>query len=317
MTDTLQTFILEKTKATDISSIEVIQSLWNGYGQMLRIGLNNAEYNSVVVKDINLSKGNTHPRGWNTSLGHQRKLQSYRVEQHWYAHYSMKSKSRLPKCLAVQEASNYMYILLEDLNDAGFTIRKQDVNWNEFSACLQWLAQFHVSFLNLEPEGLWPVGTYWHLETRPQELEKLHDNALKSAAGVIDAKLNNCQYKTFVHGDAKLANFCFSEKAEVAGVDFQYVGGGCGMKDLAYFTGSCLSEADCERMEAKILDTYFRYFHKANAKIHTKLEQEWRRLYPLAWADFYRFLKGWSPEHWKINSYSERITNEVITSLDL
>ena len=128
--------------------------------------------------------------------------------------------------------------------------------------------------------------------------------------------MNACQFKTLVHGDAKLANFCFSETGEVAGVDFQYVGGGCGMKDLAYFTGSCLSEEDCEQLEAKIIDTYFTYFHKANAKTHHELEQEWRGLYPVAWADFHRFLKGWSPEHWKINTYSERLTREVITQLN-
>ena len=28
-------------------------------------------------------------------------------------------------------------------------------------------------------------------------------------------------------------------------------------------------------------------------------------IYALAWADFQRFVKGWSPEHWKINEYTE------------
>ena len=138
---------------------------------------------------------------------------------------------------------------------------------------------------------------------------------LKKAAEAIDTTLNNCEYKTLVHGDAKLANFCFSELGEVAGVDFQYVGGGCGMKDVAYFAGSCLSENECERLEEKILDTYFQYFNSGFGEVHSELEQEWRSLYRVAWADFHRFLKGWSPGHWKINSYSERITKEVIESL--
>jgi len=39
---------------------------------------------------------------------------------------------------------------------------------------------------------------------------------------------------------------------------------------------------------------------------------ESRGLFPLAWTDFHRFLKGWSPGYWKINSYSERMAREVL-----
>ncbi|NRB61111.1 MAG: DUF1679 domain-containing protein [Winogradskyella sp.] len=311
----LQNFILKNTRASEVTSTETIQSLWSGYGEMLRVGINDAEEESVVVKDIQLSTKNNHPRGWNSDIGHQRKLISYQVESYWYKNYASQSKSRIPKCLAVEYSTSHIYILLEDLNTAGFPVRKHSLNWNEFSNCLKWLAEFHVSFLGVEPEGLWNTGTYWHLDTRPQELEVLEDLELKKAAEAIDTTLNNCEYKTLVHGDAKLANFCFSELGEVAGVDFQYVGGGCGMKDVAYFAGSCLSENECERLEEKILDTYFQYFNSGFGEVHSELEQEWRSLYRVAWADFHRFLKGWSPGHWKINSYSERITKEVIESL--
>ena len=51
---------------------------------------------------------------------------------------------------------------------------------------------------------------------------------------------------------------CFSnDEKTVAAVDFQYVGGGCGMKDTAYFIGSCLDESECERLEDDILNYYF------------------------------------------------------------
>ena len=30
---------------------------------------------------------------------------------------------------------------------------------------------------------------------------------------------------------------------------------------------------------------------------------------------FYRFLKGWSPRHWKIHRYSERLAHQVIRRL--
>ena len=45
------------------------------------------------------------------------------------------------------------------------------------------------------------------------------------------------------------------------------------------------------------------------------LECDWRALYPVAWTDFHRFLKGWSPGHWKINGYSERLARQVVASL--
>ena len=111
----------------------------------------------------------------------------------------------------------------------------------------------------------------------------------------------------------------------MAAVDFQYVGYGCGMKDVAYFVGSCLNETECEEFEEKILDFYFHELSKnlENSPVDIRtLELEWRELYHFAWADFHRFLKGWSPGHWKINSYSEticqkirdQITNELLSA---
>ena len=46
------------------------------------------------------------------------------------------------------------------------------------------------------------------------------------------------------------------------------------------------------------------------------LEDDWRALYPIAWTDFYRFLQGWSPGHWKLHRYSERLAREVLEALD-
>ncbi|MEM1123996.1 MAG: phosphotransferase, partial [Bacteroidota bacterium] len=249
--------ILEATGATDLLEKEVIQELWSGYGQIIRVALKDAVVGSVVIKHVQLPVQNSHPRGWNTDISHQRKLQSYRVETNWYDHYSKSSKARLPKCLAVETFGDEVLMVLEDLDLAGYPLRKRSVAWLDIAQCLSWLAKFHASYLGKIPKGLWKTGTYWHLATRPQELAILEDQALKEAASLIDKKLNACTHQTFVHGDAKLANFCFAKNGKIAGVDFQYVGGGCGMKDVAYFIGSCLHEADCERLEHQILDTYF------------------------------------------------------------
>lgn len=315
MKEDFKSIILQSTGASSLVEEEMIQQLWSGYGKILRIGLQDAPVRSVVVKHVQLPTYKNHPRGWNTDIGHQRKLKSYQVETHWYKNHSQKSAARLPQCLAIESQNDEVLMVLEDLDEAGYPFRNRGLDWEEIASCLEWLAQFHASYLGQEPEGLWEVGTYWHLDTRPQELEVLSDQRLKEAAPFIDEKLNSCQYKSFVHGDAKLANFCFGKRGEVAGVDFQYVGGGCGMKDLAYFIGSCLSDRECERLEAKILDTYFEHFQSQLPEKNEALEKEWRSLYRVAWADFHRFLKGWSPGHWKINTYSERVTAEVINQL--
>lgn len=315
MNNHFKSIILQKTGASSLQEKEVIQSLWSGYGKIIRVALQGSPLKSVVVKNVQLPKQRNHPRGWNSDIGHQRKLKSYEVETYWYKNYSNQSKARLPKFLAIAQENDEVLMVLEDLDEAGFSLRKQNLSWLEIEGCLQWLANFHASYLGKDTIGLWEVGTYWHLATRSQELAVLEDIPLEKAAIAIDDKLNNCNFKTFVHGDAKLANFCFSKNGQVAGVDFQYVGGGCGMKDVAYFVGSCLYEEDCERLESKILDTYFTHLHKALGDKNEALENEWRALYHVAWADFHRFLKGWSPGHWKINSYSERITKQVIKNL--
>lgn len=315
MNEYFKSVILQRTGASSLVETEMIQELWSGYGKIMRIGLRDAAVESVVIKHVQLPIHNQHPRGWNTDIGHQRKLKSYQVETTWYGTYSKNSAARLPQCLAIETQEEEVLMVLEDLDEAGFPLRKQAVSWEDIDACLAWLAKFHASFLGQAPQGLWEVGTYWHLETRPQELAVLADQRLREVAPLIDEKLNACTYKTFVHGDAKLANFCFSKDGQVAGVDFQYVGGGCGMKDVAYFVGSCLDERECERLEAPILDTYFEHLQNALGEKNEALETEWRSLYRVAWADFHRFLKGWSPGHWKINSYSEQVTTEVINSL--
>lgn len=316
--------ILKATGAESLYEIEVIQSLWSGYGEIVRFGLVGSHLKSVVVKHVNLPEGGNHPRGWNTDLSHQRKLKSYKVETEWYKNLSKNCDDgcKIPECFALETKGNEVLMVLEDLDASGFGGRlSSSVNWNNINACLSWLANFHATYLNTEITGLWETGTYWHLETRPEELVALEDVPLKNAASAIDKKLSQSPFQTLVHGDAKLANFCFSDDGKkVAAVDFQYIGGGCGMKDVAYFIGSCLSEKDCERFENKILDFYFTELKKAvsfkNISIDSEaLEKDWRDLYPIAWADFHRFIKGWHPGHWKINSYSERVSRKVVQTL--
>jgi len=315
-------YLLEITHSTECHEAEVIQTLWGGYGQISRYKLQGSKMNSVVVKCISLEQVSEHPRGWSTDFAHSRKVKSYKVETNWYEHYSSlcSNRSKIPQFIGSFSKDNQHWIILEDLN-SDFPQIKKEVDIQEIKLCLTWLAYFHIKFIDREPIGLWEVGTYWHLATRPEEFEKIQNEELKIKAHIIDNLLNSCKYKTLVHGDAKLANFCFSRNSEkVAAVDFQYIGGGCGVKDVVYFLGSCLSASGFRQHEAELLDYYFSQLREAGDFFKSKidmseLEREWRSMYHLASADFTRFMMGWMPSHYKINEYTLGILDSVLSEL--
>lgn len=322
MTTNWKRLVLENTTASDAYKLEAVQSLWSGYGEIFRVQLVPESLGTLIVKQIEPTGHSQHPRGWNTDRSLMRKLKSYDVETSWYMNWSQKctNKCRVPVCLALYSENSHSWIVLEDLDASGYNKRHSRLTLDQARPCLSWLAAFHARFLQqTEPQGLWPVGTYWHLDTRPDEYEVMQDGKLKRIALRLDALLRDCEYQTLVHGDAKVANFCFnSDDSKVAAVDFQYVGGGCGMKDVAYFFGSCFDEHECERHVPELLDFYFEQLRGAtDESIDQKaLEQQWRDLFAPAWTDFYRFLLGWMPQdakpHAKIHSYTEKLAQQTL-----
>ncbi|MCL1115408.1 phosphotransferase [Shewanella basaltis] len=303
--------------ASNINRIEQIQPLWGGYGQLFRAYVNNGPYSSVIVKYIRLPQPTAHPRGWNTPISHQRKLRSYQVEVNWYKNYAnahlQQALSPLPHCLHVEQYTDQTLLVLQDLHTIGFTQTSTTATPCIIRACLTWLGHFHAKYMSVEPTGLWPVGTYWHLDTRPDEYAALTDSPLKSAAHHIDLTLKQCPFQTLVHGDAKLANFCFSKDNRAAAVDFQYIGQGCGMKDVIMLLSSVLNYQEPEAVINAYVEHYFTALTQGLIACHPNInpldvQQAWQPLYCVAWADFQRFIKGWSVEHVKINTYTESLT---------
>lgn len=318
---TLFTLLNRHFGSEDILRGERIQSLWSGYGEIVRYRINSVP---VVVKVVNPSGQGSHPRGWNTSLSHQRKLDSYQNEQAFYALYSQQTDAlcKLPNCIASGETDGIYWLVMDDLDAQGFTYRCDQAPLDLVHQGIRWLAYFHARFLGQSLPELWRVGTYWHLTTRPDEWQKMADGALKQRATVIDDKLNQARYQTLVHGDAKLANFCFQQDhQDLAAVDFQYVGRGVGIKDVVYFLGGCFDDNGLYEHADKCLDLYFNHLNRALEYYNidcdlVALENEWRALYPFAWADFQRFLKGWATEHYKLGDYSQQQTRIVLSQLD-
>ncbi|MBU2879602.1 MULTISPECIES: phosphotransferase [Aliiglaciecola] len=307
----------------NLHKVESIQTLWSGYGEIARYNIPTRQRN-YVVKVVNPNSESAHPRGWNTSISHLRKLDSYQNEQIFYDSYSglTDQYSRIPKCIASGQNQQIRWLIMEDLDASGFTYRCDDAPLDLVKLGVRWLAYFHARFLNNATPELWPIGTYWHLKTRPDEYQKMPEGRLKEAATGLDQQLNSASYQTLLHGDAKLANFCFSaHKDDLAAVDFQYVGRGVGVKDLAYFLGSCFYQDGLFKHAETLLNDYFSHFKKALLHYQVNcnfglLEEQWRALYPLAWADFERFLSGWATEHYKRNEYMQKQTELALAYLN-
>ena len=301
MNDEELDFVARVTGAERARRGDRVQSLWSGYGEIVRVRLEGGSRSAggdratVIVKSV---KPPARVRGKPDDASHARKRRSYEVELAWYRTFAPRCDDhcRVPAFLGGRAAGGEWLVVLEDLDDAGFPERRRRANGAELDVCLGWLAAFHARFLGVAPEGLWKTGTYWHLATRPDELAAVSDPELRAAAPILDRQLRAATFQTLVHGDAKLANFCFARGGRaVAAVDFQYVGGGCGMKDVAYLLYG-ESSASVERQQ---LDAYFKRLREEVARLHPTidgdaLEAEWRALYPIAGADFRRFLAGWA-----------------------
>lgn len=274
-------WVLAQTGASAITDSVLLQNLWGGYGELRRLHLQNRP--SVILKCVQ------PPAKERASVSDQRKRRSYEVEQAWYQGPAHHSQARLAACLGTSTEGDTKLLLLEDLANAGFAPARPP----QIGAGLRWLAQFHASFFDARPPGLWEQGGYWHLDTRQDEFQRMPAGPLKEAARGLDQLLRRARYQTLVHGDSKPANFLWKNAEEAAAVDFQYVGVGCGIRDVAYFLDCCLSYNGSENQAEKWLDFYFRALHQACPDLPAGLESEWRQLYPVAWSDYARFMQGW------------------------
>jgi len=308
-------FILGSTSLTSIEKVETVQALWGGYGQLLRVHLEGSDFPSLVVKIITPPELDNHPRGWNTITSNQRKLKSYQVEKNWYNNYNeIDLNHRFPKCIATKDIGDAQVMLLEDLQLSNLHPQASILKEPQIRAVLDWLASFHAYYLGKEPVGLWDIGTYWHLDTRPDEYERMQNQSLKLNATKWDDLLNNAQFKTIVHGDAKQANFCFSEDNGVAAVDFQYVGGGAGVKDVAYFLCGLGDQYLIENANVLIkyyFDALSKNLNKRQFEFTDSLIEEWRNLYPIAVADFARFMNGWG-SNYREGLYVDSVVESVL-----
>ncbi|WP_334018393.1 phosphotransferase [Alteromonas sp. S015] len=376
MSDTInQQYIdwLSQVCNVQVSDAQLIQPLWSGYGACFRATLHyssnavlkhydessssqesqhhQAKQNlpstqqggdktalKVVVKCATPPSKLSHPKGWNGEASHNRKCQSFKVENCFYSNLQKQTDAscRTARYLGHSQQGEASLLVMEDLAHGGYSRTASSLTAAQCNTVLKWLANFHARFLNVRDEfnsrniQLWTEGTYWNLATREDEFHAMSDGLLKQHAVAIATTLGDANYHTLVHGDAKVANFCFTNDfSNCAAVDFQYVGYGAGIKDVAYFLGSALTTEIHMSHRDALLNTYFQALEDA---LHVRLSNndnsayfkradialiiaEWKYLYPFACADFYRFLAGWSPDHWKIDEELRYQTDIALSML--
>jgi len=289
-----EAWIRSQTGATAARLDRQVQSLWQGYGRIERWRITGVRPQTVIIKVVRPPDG--------TGTGHARKLRSYAVEAAFYEHLRAIAWNQ-PRTAALHGhavVGPERWLLLEDLDASDFPRRCRSLTTPDLYATLDWLAALHGRFLGCKVPGLWPRGTYWHLATRAEEWARMPPGPLRDTASALDTALASCPVQTIVHGDAKPANFCFGPEPgdPVAAVDFQYVGPGIGLVDVAYLVGCMGRRWRAHHVEDAIAH-YFERLHRHAPEGAPSAEAAWRPLWPTAWADFARFMVGWSGEDWR------------------
>ena len=244
-------------------------------------------------------------------------------------------------------------LVLSDLRPARPNFSHGGLRPEQLQASLRWLARFHAIWWGCRGENerdsagddiddgeddalLLPKeladreGTFWHLDTRPEEWEAIPEDGgflsgLKQEAHGIAAELKAeaRKFSTLSHGDAKAANFCWSNpdpssspSMSAAAYDFQYVGRGVGARDVAYLLSSAGSSADEAQLESS-LDFYFECLQEDLRSLgKTEQAEKYTRdtlayHFRLSTADFVRFMAGWGT--WGGGAArAERIAREVV-----
>lgn len=297
--------------------------LWAGMGSIYKISIGDNAATQFVVKHV------TPPPPSQQSFGDQRKSKSYQVEANFYQYVapeliasSHRSLLLMPIPYSVEYGPKEDEITICMSYLEGSWIQSSSTSRDDVQGTLRWLAQFHAAYWGedtihqlVQTAGLQEIGSYWHLDTRPDEhasmTRKGWQGRLKRAAKAIDQCLKRDPMQCLIHGDPKEANVMKlnnnndnndsssssrsnrhqQQQDNIAMYDFQYCGKGTPTRDLAYFL--------CSSCDDDWEDELVQYYYE---QLSQQLNQQgitpptldhFRKSLLLAFCDFHRFLCGW------------------------
>ena len=290
--------------------------LWAGMGAVyeLVVSADGIPDFAIVAKRISLPKNCS-------SIGDRRKKDSYDCEAAFYAcgggfaERLIKAGAAVPFPLLVERTPALTICMTKLVGRSG------SMHGEQTAAALSWLAKLHASTWGAARAdaavagGLQAQGTYWYLDTRPDELAAMPhrgwEGRLRLAARALDERLKAGALQCVVHGDAKDANMLFASDGAALLYDFQYCGKAPPTKDLAYAL-TCASNAP--EQEARLLEGYHAELSallRASGDAPPGLSQIQASL-GLALADLGRWMSGWG---WWGHDLSHRI-KPLLDTLD-
>ncbi|KAL3909743.1 MAG: hypothetical protein SGILL_007964 [Bacillariaceae sp.] len=310
---------------TSVTSQSQIATLWAGMGSILRLQCKDASgsVKTVIAKYIKC----TNPK----SFGDKRKRDSYHVETAFYGSRYCSDLSKGHICCrglhTEDDGNGEITILMSPLPNS--TIHYMQGDAAKAAVCS--VARLHAYFWGNEKAdaavdaGLAKQGTYWYLDTRPDEYESMSKHGLsgklKKAAHAIDEALKSHKYQTICHGDLKACNMSMSESPSyVTFVDFQYLGKACPAKDLAYLfcCGMDIDHDFEERQEREMLEIYIKEMSANGVGSEDVVgdplptAEELTEALDLAYCDLYRWMLGWGV--WG-NGFLEERVEKVLNGL--
>lgn len=246
-------------------TVKSVCRLWAGMGYIYEVTarLPSGSKHPFIVKHV------TPPSKNSRSLGDRRKADSYVIEANFYEHVAPSLVDDhglsipIPYHVERDESSDEVTICMSKLEGSPGYVSSAD----QARAVLTWLATLHAATWGsrvdeyVEEGWVQPIGSYWHLDTRPDEHDSMPrrgwEGRLRLAARAIDERLRRDGMQCCVHGDAKEANILF-QGGGVSMYDFQYCGkappsvsaqfGGCKMlasfdypfsHDSRWLSGAC------------------------------------------------------------------------------
>ena len=312
-----------------VVGVQEVCGLWAGMGSIYEVTACGGE--SFMVKRVRCGADVT-------SRSDLRKRDSYHVEAAFYGSGGVARELLAAGCVVptplrveIDPHSNDVTICMSKLEGGG---GGGGLGPTRSKAVLSWLARLHALFWgaaradNAVARGLQPQGSYWHLDTRPDEHAAMPrrgwEGRLRLAARSIDRRLKASPFQTVVHGDLKDANIMFATDGTPQIYDFQYAGKGACGRDLAYFL-TCGS--DCATSMPEIVGLLEHYRKELTRLLTTAAAEgaagssgpppptadQLMDLVLLSIADLGRWMSGWG---WWGHDRRELITSGVLDVLD-